>query len=117
MGPGSIKKGNGFQALQPFVHQRLMLSCLGAPRPRRVCREAGERGCRQRVARVRSKGCKKKTTTQQKLGVASRRSVFRVFLARLFFKPYLEILDAHAARALVVPEAFRVEPVDLDSLH
>ena len=35
----------------------------------------------------------------------------------VLLQPHLEILDAHAARALVVPEALRIEAVDLDSLH
>lgn len=64
----------------------------------------------------------KKTTTQQKkkLGGGRRRRRQPIIQREslfLFINPYLEILDAHAARALVIPEALRVEPVDLDSLH
>ena len=121
------KEANGFQALR-----RSKSSALGALVPRRSKNSTlVQRSERTRPWTESSAGAiegltKKKNDDTAKLSAAtdvvvavsrSRALHERALSLFSFSKPYLEILDAHAARALVVPEPLRVEPVDLDSLH
>ena len=121
------KEANGFQALR-----RSKSSALGALVPRRSKNSTlVQRSERPWPGNACSAGAidgvtKKKHDDTAKLSAAtdvvvavsrSRALHERALSLFSFSKPYLEILDAHAARALVVPEPLRVEPVDLDSLH